>query len=445
MRKIYTVLAVIFISIPFFAQERLTLAHCIELAKMCNKRVVAADYRIKSSIYARKAAFANYLPRISFDGLGLCSTVDGRLDVDGGLLPVLGADGIPTGAGAYFPGLGIDYGTGCLYGVGVKVEQPLFMGGKIVAGYKIGQIGELIANQSYRMNEADVVVETALAFANVVRADEMRKVAASYNELLKELLRSVQMANKRGVKSRNDVLKVEVRLRESELNLQRANNGRHIAAMSLCHLIGLPLDRVIEVEEELPKNDYSIAAINDISARPDAAILALKRDILHQKVNIARSDLLPQLVLVGVCGYMNGPIIGNDRALGGWNAMLGLKLSVPLFNASSYAKLRMAKMQYRETIADEENSTELMMLEAAKAANTLSESALELSIAEGGVVSATENLRVCNRLFQVGNIPLTDYLEAQTMWLQAHQKLIEARINRFLYRLEYLRAIGAIL
>lgn len=219
MRRLY-ILFVLFLPSVAFAQTPLSLEDCIVIAKEHNKRISAADFQMQSAKYERRATFANFLPTLSAEGLGVYSTAKGEFGVEGGLLPVVGADGMPTGAEAYFPGINLDYEIGWLYGAGVKLQQPIFMGGKVIAGYKMGRIGEAIALQNRRLTETEVIVETARAYANVVQAAEMQQVAASYHTLLSELMRSVEKAYERGVKSRNDVLKVEVKLDESRLNLQ---------------------------------------------------------------------------------------------------------------------------------------------------------------------------------------------------------------------------------
>lgn len=443
MRRLY-ILFVLFLPSVAFAQTPLSLEDCIVIAKEHNKRISVADFQMQSAKYERRATFANFLPTLSAEGLGVYSTAKGEFGVEGGLLPVVGADGMPTGAEAYFPGINLDYEIGWLYGAGVKLQQPIFMGGKVIAGYKMGRIGEAIALQNRRLTETEVIVETARAYANVVQAAEMQQVAASYHTLLSELMRSVEKAYERGVKSRNDVLKVEVKLDESRLNLRRSENAIRLATMNLCHYIGRPLTDTIEVNGELPSVNYSFALSTDISARPEVQMLAHKSELMHQKSNMARAELMPQIGLVGQYGYLNGVKFGGEKLLDDWNFAAGVQVSIPIFNLGAHSRYRSAKMQYQQTKVEEEATLELLTLEATQAANKLDESALEYSLAERGVASAAENLRVSGRQYEAGVETLSDYLEAQALWQQANQTLVEARINHFLRWIEYRKAIGAI-
>lgn len=443
MRRLYILLALLFPTVAF-AQSPLSLEDCITLAKEHNKRISAADFQVRSAKYERRATFANFLPTISAEGLGVYSTAKGSLGIEGGLLPVVGADGLPTGAGAYFPGINLDYKIGWLYSGGIKITQPIFTGGKVIAGYKMGRIGEAIARQNRRLTEAEVTVETTRAYCNVIQAFELRQVAESYHTLLNELMRSVKKAFERGVKSRNDVLKVEVKLDESLLNLHRAENAIRLATMNLCHYIGVPLTDTLKVNSKLPSVDYSNALSIDISARPEVQLLVHKSELMRQKINLTRAELRPQIGVVGQYGYLNGVKLGSNKLFDDRNLTAGVQISIPIFNLSTHSRYRSAKMQYLQTKSEEEATLEQLTLEVTQAANNLDESVMEKKLAERSVTSATENLRICKRQYEAGVETLSAILEAQTLWQQAKRTLIEAQSNCFIRWIEYRKAIGAV-
>lgn len=57
---------------------------------------------------------------------------------------------------------------------------------------------------------------------------------------------------------------------------------------------------------------------------------------------------------------------------------------------------------------------------------------LELRLAESSVAAADENMRSSRARDRVGMDNLSDLLQAQTMWRQARQTLVEARVDRYL-------------
>ena len=242
-----TLLTFLIIAMPLIGQTQtiLTLDDCIRLAKENNKKIEAAEQQLLSSQQERRSAKTLFLPTFSLTGNALYSTTDGSYAVSGGMLPVLGTDGIPTGQSAYFPGLGLAYDLNWICNGGIKIEQPIYTGGKIRSGYRMAKIGQEIAWQNRRLTEAEIIVETSRAYAEAVRTRQLTEVATSYHNLLTELMRTVESVRKHGMKSQNDVLKVKVKLDESILNLRRAENGQRLAMMNLCHYTGLPLTEQI--------------------------------------------------------------------------------------------------------------------------------------------------------------------------------------------------------
>lgn len=428
-----------------YPQAVLTLDECVQLAKENNKRVVASEQQLSVSMYEKRSAKALFFPSFSLTGNAMYSTADGSYSSGSGLLPVLGSDGTNTGQSAFFPGIDLAYDLGWIYGGGIKVEQPIYMGGKIRAGYQMAKIGNEIARQNKRLTESEVIVETSQAYAGVVRTKELILVARSYNDLLSELMRSVESARKHGMKSQNDVLKVKVKLNESELDLRRAENGHRLAMMNLCHYIGRPLYERIEVDSVLPDSEISDVQNDGIFNRPEYLMLEQQSALAEQKIALARSEYLPQIGLTGQYSYMNGIDLNGRKLIDSWNFLVGVQVSVPLFDfGQRINKINAAKAQYAQAQAEREDSNEKLTLEMTQAFNNLDEAYLEKRLADSSVASAEENLRTSRLQYEKGVETLSDHLEAQALWQQARRTQVEARISCYLRRLEYQKATGRI-
>lgn len=441
------ILTYLFITMSFIgqAQTTLTLDDCIHLAKENNKKIKAAELQYLSSQQERRSAKAFFFPTFSLDGNALYSTSDGSYSVSDGMLPVFGTDGMPTGQFAYFPGFGLAYDLDWIYSGGIKIEQPIYTGGKIRAGYRMAKIGNEMAWQNQRLTEAEVIVETSRAYAEVVRTHELMQVATSYHGLLMELMRAVESARKHGMKSQNDVLKVKVKLDESELNLRRAENGYRLAMMNLCHYTGIPLSERIEIDGKLPDTNETYGQAADICNRPEYVMLEQKVSIAQQKVSIARSEYLPQIGVAGRYGYTNGVELNGSKLFNDWNFYVGIQVSIPLFDfGKRMNKIKSAKTQYARMQAEREDINEQLMLEMALSANNLNEAFLEKRLAESSVSSAEENLRTSRMQYEKGVELLSDHLEAQVLWQQAQQTSVNARINCYLKWLEYQKTVGKI-
>ena len=330
---------------------------------------------------------------------------------------------------------------------GIQVEQPLYMGGKIRAAYKMSLLGKEMAQLSETLTASEVIVKTDQAYAQVIKAKEMKKVADKYNAVLVELKKNVESAYKHGLKPQNDVLKVQVKLNESELNIRKAGNALRLATMNLCHYIGNPLTSDIRTADNFPEVAQDIRLqISDISARPEYAILNQQVAIAKQQVKLNRSELLPQIGVKGSYDYIHGLEINDQDLFNKGSFSVLLNVSVPLFHFGERTnKVRAAKAKLEQTRLEQENMNEQMLLELTQAANNLDEAQLESTIAERSLQQAEENMRVSRSQYDVGLETLSDHLEAQAMWQQAYETHVDARFRLYLNYVAYLKATGTLL
>lgn len=444
MKRLLIILTLAGLPCAPFAQTRLTLDACIEQAEANNKALAAADRQLAAAQFDFRSARANFFPSFSATGTGLYSTADGGLDIAGGALPVLGVDGMPTGGTALFPGLNLAYEVGWVYGGGITLEQPLYMGGKVRTGYRMARIGSEMAEQNRRLTRSEVIVSTSRAYASVIRAREMRQVAERYHALLTELLRSVESARKHGLKPQNDVLKVRVKLNESELNLRRTENALRLATMNLCHLIGRPLTDRIEVADDLPDLPSTPVPAADLMARPEYRLLDRKAEPGARTVApgaqraVAAGGAGGQLRLPARRRTERTELVGR---LGLHGRRAGVGADLPLRRPLEQGTVGTGAVRAGAGGASRRRRA-CCNSKRRRRRTTSTKRRLEIRLAESSLAAADENLRLSRRQYEAGVETLSDHLEAQAMWQQAHQTEVEARIDGYLRWLEYRKAAG---
>lgn len=424
------------------AQQTLSLDECLQRAAEHNRRIAAARAQTAAADREARAMRANFLPSLSLTGTALYSTADGGLKLPGGMLPVFdAATGTQLPQTAYFPGVDLKYDLDWIYNAGVLLEQPLFMGGKVRTGYRMARVGSALARENRRLTESEVIVGTSRAYADVVKARGMERVAAQYKALVEELLRNVRSACNHGLRPQNDVLRVEVKLGESELNLRCAQNAVRLASMNLCHWVGLPLDTPVELSDELPVDGGRPEG--SVEDRPEYRMLDRQTQLAALQLKLARGERLPQVAFVGSYGYSHGVALNGQNLLGSWNFMAGFNVSIPIFHFGARTdKVRAARARYEQTRLEGEEKAELLALEMTRSSNNYDEAALELQLSETTVRSADENLRISKLRYESGSETLSDYLESQALWQSAHESLVNARVALYLRRLELSRSLG---
>ena len=432
----------------FFAQETLSLKECRALALEYNKELAASAKQTESARYMERSYRGNFFPNFTANGTGLYSNADGSYGIAGGNLPTFLPDAtgqpVPNGGFAYFPGFNLDYKIGWAYMGGIQMEQPLYMGGKIRAAYRAARLGRQMAQMNEALTETEVILKTDQAYAQTVKAREMTVVANKYHDVLTELKKNVDSAHKHGLKPKNDVLKVQVKLNESELNIRKAENALRLATMNLCHLIGKPLTAEVHVSDDFPAIEQGLnIQTSDVTSRPEYGILDKKIAIARQQVKLSRSELLPQIGIRGSYSYVHGLELNEQNFLDQASFSVLLNVSIPLFHFGERSnKVRAAKAQLAQARLQQQDLTEQMLLELMQAANNLDEAKLESELSDHALQQAEENMRVSKSQYEAGLETLSDHLEAQALWQQAYETQVDAHFQLYLSQVKYLKAAG---
>ncbi|MCC8170181.1 MAG: TolC family protein [Parabacteroides sp.] len=465
--KVPVLLFVLFQAVPAMAQT-LDLEQCREMALESNKQITISHRQAEQAGYTLKSYKANFLPKFTGEGMYLFSGGELKENTPELFLPTyvpdpatgrltpnvagVGADGNPVFKQyGYVPPLSFELSLNNTFLAGVSVEQPLYMGGKITAAYKMACIGKDISRVNMAFTRTDILVRTDEAYWQVVKVKELLAATGKYRDAVAGLLQNVSDACAAGMKSKNDFLKVQVKLNEAELMVRKAQNGVRLAKMNLCHYIGLPLQTDVDVSARFAGADsaaYGSAMVPalpaaDVTARPEYELLSRQIEYKHQQTKLVRSDFLPNLGVSAAYMYTEGLRLNDEKLLssGSFSALFSLK--VPLFHwGEGVNKVRAAKAEKTIALLQREDALEKMELEAMQALNALDEAVLEVNLTRRSLAQAEENLKVSRDHYEAGMETLTGYMEAQAAWQKAWADLIEAEAGMRFSETYYLKAIG---
>lgn len=432
---------------PFVQAQTLSLDSCVSLALKHNKQLEAAQWMVKKQVHTRKSLYAHFFPNFSAQVIDFYSTAEGQVSMDiasplawgladklQGLAPQYISDNVKQNlANRWRDKLSvfnpdIDYKARNTFYGGLSVEQPIYMGGKIRAAYRIGQAGERMARLGQALAREEVIVQVHDAYQLMVKAKELHVVAVKYDSLLLKLTGDVQKSVEQGMASRNEKLKVQVKKNEAELKLRQAENAIILARMNLCHLVGLPL--ITEVDVELPQEEESVCMDREATTdgRTEARLLDTQVELARQQVKLEQSARLPQLGVALQVGVLDGMEMLDQRLFRHKptaTAMVSLK--IPIYHAGEvHHKVQAAKAELQRQRVEQQNLMEKMDLELQQQANLLEEAQLEYRLRQRHLEQCAENLRVSRKSYDVGLEPLSDLLTAQVLWQQAYADKAEA-------------------
>ena len=332
----------------------------------------------------------------------------------------------------------------------VTVQQPVFVGGKIIYSNQMAALAEDLAQSKYDMKYADVVLDVDQAYWQIISIANKKKLARSYLDLLEQMQDDVNKAIAAGVATESDALQVKVKVNEAQMLLTKAENGLSLSKMLLCKRIGLPLDTEIVLADEtvdvIPEPQApAMKSLEDIYAdRPETRSLQLAGKIYDKKAKVVRADMMPKVALTA--NYL----ISNPNAFNGiqntWNGgtfVAGVMVNVPIFhgleNVNRYKKAKAEATLYQTQYED---ARELIGLQVAQQRKLLGESREKVEMTLSNLENAEENLRKATIGFEAGVLPTNTVLGAQTAWLSAHSEYIDAGIELQMAAAQLLKAEG---
>ena len=455
------------------AQQRvLTLEDCREMAIAQSKELDQARIQTEMAGYDRKIALANWFPKVSATGAYIYNTRDislvnqeqsarlksmgttlenrlwdaaqqnattrGKLILDqirqAGIIPDIAAPINEIGAeidASMHPDLrNIWLGA-------VTVEQPLFLGGKILYSNQMAALAEDLARSQYDMKESAILLDVDQAYWQIISIANKKKLAESYADLLHHMEVDVRAAVAAGVSTDSDALQVKVKANEADMMLTKATNGLALAKMLLCKRVGLPLDTEITlVDEELeviPAPDRpEVRSLDDIfAARPETRSLNLASRIFDKKAKLVRADMFPSIALLGAYTISKPNFFdGYQNTWQGGMFSAGVLVRIPIFHGGeTYFKYKKARAEARQYKDQLEDAQDLINLQVTQQRKLYEEALQKAEMAAANLESARENLRSATLGHEAGVVPTNTLLAAHTAWLSASSDCIDAGIE----------------
>jgi len=304
----------------------------------------------------------------------------------------------------------------------------------------------------------DVALETRRQFYEVVKAIRLAEVAAGALRLSRDDERRVRAMFEVGSVSKSDLLKAQVRTAQSELDSLTAINAVTVQRIVLANQLGVPASSLGEIDTVLSadRRDYDEATLlaEATQNRPDLQAAVLEERAARAGLAASRFSRLPSLNLSGSVTFdprftqksttdtLPGapPVVSSfrsedDREWRGqlavnWTFFDGFATSGQI--ASSRARLIRAeetRKALQRNLASEVHQQLLAYTEAVE----------QNHVAQRGLESATENLKLTQEKYNVGSSTILELIDAQVQLQTAQSNVVralaaihvaEAQINR---------------
>jgi outer membrane protein TolC len=327
-----------------------------------------------------------------------------------------------------------------------EMKLPLYAGGSIAAGVRAAQATRQAAEAEQLRALADLKLEVAERFVDVLRTRAAVATAAAQVEALRSHVRDVEIMAERGAVNRSDLLASRVALANAEQQRLRAVSAAAQARAAYNRRLGEPLEREPDLEARFaPFNLPAGGPLGELQARAlqersEIASLAARAQSLRAQARAQTGRRLPQLGLTAGYNHVETTILDRQDF-----SMIGLGVTWQLFDGGQ-ARNRAASLARASRAADLrlEELAAGIRLEVQQAWLGLDEAQARVVATRDAVEQADENLRMSRELYSADLIANTQVLEAVALQLEAAANARNAQLDSDLSRLRLLRAAGSL-
>ena len=299
-----------------------------------------------------------------------------------------------------------------------------------------------------RLLAANILINYAEALGALREIDALEKVL----ELDMQTAKFVQIRVNEG-----DAAPLELNLLQAEVERLRSRRelaeGRLQSSLTQLKLLaGIPFDESLRLREQigtailltLPKTPEAAIDIA-LRTRPDVLLTQIDEQVATAGLRLIRANSKPDLT--AYTRYSQGrsvveTSIGNfpqsDRSL-----TFGVAIGIPIFNknqgAKAEAEISIRQAQTRREFAERVVRSEILSAYQRLEAATRAVRTLEMS----AIPRATQNVETFRRVYEIGEIKITDLIAEQRRLLDANRDLTEALKEKYRAQADINIALGA--
>lgn len=434
MLKRVLILLLIASTLPLFAQEKLSLDKCIELAFKNNEKIQISYATFLKSKAARGEVSSMFYPKLTFNAAytRLSDVPDFEINVPIFPAPITVQESILNN-----------------YSLKLGFIQPLFTGFKLsslknAAGYK-SEAAEL----DYNAKTNQVIFDVLRAYYNVMKASSVEQIIDKNINGLSQHLEDTKAFLENGLVTYNDYLKLQVELSKLKLRKIDASNAVKLSKNNLLLLIGLPPEENMELEQsetKITNHDYKLSELKSEAYKNRPELKSIEKGIAaaDEYAESKKAEYYPNIYLFGNFYYSRPnqrymPL--KDEFNETWDA--GISLQWELWNWGG-TSARVEQANQDKFIAEKNKTLVANMIETEVLNAYLKyESELQkVNVNEEAVSSAKENYRLMDERYKNQLATGTELVDAETMLLDAEINLYNARIDQKIAEAELKKVSG---
>lgn len=385
----------------------LTLDKALQIALDENPTVKVADEEIALKKVAAKEAWQHLLPEVNVGGV-MDHTIKAAEMKLNDMSFKMGKDGSNTVNAA------------------LSVNLPLFA----PAVYKAMSMTKAdieLAVEKSRASRLSLVNQVTKAFYQLMLAQDSYEVLRGSYKLAEEKFDIVNAKFRQGAVSEFDKISAEVQMRSIKPNVIAADNAVTLAKLQLKVLMGITADVDIKIDDSLA-NYESMLFANQLSAmetglenNTSLKQFDLNKKLLQRNIQSLKTNFMPSVSVSFSYKYQS--LYNSNINFFDYNwtnsSSLMFNVSIPLYKASNFTKLKSARIQMRQLDWNRVDTERKLNMQATGYRNSMAASSEQVMSNKENVRQAEKTVEIAGKRYEVGKGTVIELNSSQVSLTQA--------------------------
>lgn len=330
------------------------------------------------------------------------------------------------------------------YSAEAGLVQNVYAGSSVRKRYERARVQQAIAALGEKHTSVNMLYAADVSYWTAVANRELYAVAARFVHIVGELYEVVDKRFREGAISRTDVLMVEARVKEAELQLNAARTNYRTALQSLNVMMGERVDAEPVLGDSI-RSGVVLPSVSDLAAvlahRADYQSRVREVEVARLETRMVKANYLPRLSL-GIKENWGTTLINVDGERR-FSTIAFANLNVPVFHwGERRQNVRASVLQEDMRELDRSKLADQVGLELSKAWTAVCDLLKKTEIVNSSLAIAQDNLFLNTFSYNEGKLPIIDVLSAQVTWLQAYTSVVSVHYQFKVAVSEYYRAAG---
>ena len=330
------------------------------------------------------------------------------------------------------------------YNNSLDLSLPLYTGGRVEGQINMAKLDVVISDLDFEKEKQSIRLEATSAYYGLLKAKNDVIIRKESVDNLAAHLENVMAQFEAGTVARMDVLRSEVEKADADQSLIIAENGYDLAMARLNNIIGLPLDTILIITDELKHEEYpqtlDECILEALNSRPEIKQAEIGVDKANESVRIAKSGQRFSISLTAGKTWVNGDGISSDS---GDDWSVGAKASINIFNSGvTRNDVKAAKTQIEQAREVVRQTVDNVQLEVREYYLSMKEAERRISTSNVALAKAQEDYVIAQVRYEAGVGTNLDVMDAQVALTTAQNNYSQALYDYNNNRARLERAMG---